>query len=69
MAGDSGTDSKVWMREEGSCFENQEEIQDQREIQDQKEIQDQRKQEHLLTIWNSTPDGRGLRGFLVLKFC
>ncbi|MFR6043355.1 MAG: hypothetical protein ACLUIN_04205 [[Ruminococcus] lactaris] len=51
------------MREEGSCFENQE------EIQDQKEIQDQRKQEHLLTIWNSTPDGRGLRGFLVLKFC
>ena len=63
MAGDSGTDSKVWMREEGSCFENQE------EIQDQKEIQDQRKQEHLLTIWNSTPDCRGLRGFLVLKFC
>lgn len=61
--GNSGTDSKVWMREEGSCFENQE------EIQDQKEIQDQRKQEHLLTIWNSTPDGRGLRGFLVLKFC
>ena len=68
MAGDSGTDSKVWMREEGSCFEDQEEIQDQEKIHDQEETEDQGKQEHLLTIWNSTPDGRGLRGFLVLKF-